>query len=298
MSAFVSGGGNIGTSGSPTVNEGEVLIVGAEANDNAITKPGDFTTILDALTTGAGTDTGLHVGWKRAGPGGFTGTGTWSGADSLCWQIWSGLHSVTPIGAISSNVHGNTSGDPITFPALTLSTDWINTFLAAFCSRVSASLGIENAITGMVARSSDNSGAGGSSSVASKSTSAVRATDWPATDLTIGTNAKRIAVVFELLSADGALGGVFDGYKLGDSSSALAAALGLATDGYKLGDSAVVQAAKFANALDGLVLGDAAAGSEVIAASEWQVRRSGVWVPAAKKVRVAGIFVPSATTFY
>lgn len=205
--AFIGTGGAAASShASPSVSEGRILIVSAtnRLTQTIPTKPGDFTSIISQSCNG-NLDCAAHMGYKVAGVGGFTGTGTWTDADMVCWAIYSGQRIANPIGLTAERVN-TTNVTFVRFPARTLSPNRTGQWMLFGCVRPENSAILDNGMTGATQRTAVAIGGSGTDYCATYlDTNGIRATDWPETDIsgTAGVSGEHLTFTVELLAEGG-----------------------------------------------------------------------------------------------
>lgn len=208
--AVVSSGGAAASShAAPSVAEGNILIVAAQRrlSPDIPSLPGDFTNI--ASNSVGGQDSFVRVGYKVAGPGGFTGTSTWTNAQHVAWIQYSGQKISGPIGLIS-NVANGSSNTFVNLPARSLSPGETGQWMIGVLSRGETSSIMDNNATGMPHRVVVAVGGSGTDYTLSlRDTNGIQAIDWPSTNITgAAIGGTHIGITFELLAEGGSVSGV------------------------------------------------------------------------------------------
>jgi hypothetical protein len=192
----ITQGAAAASSGSVSVAEGDLLVVFAYRSNSATapTRPSDFDEIATVANSGGGANSSMRAGYKVAGAGGFSGTGTWTNATHLAWVVLRGQHATTPIGE-SATHGGNNANQSIRYDACGETAEQSGHWYLGFAGRTAGHETVATAPDGMT----HVAAAPATPLVAAHATDGEHAGDWPQTTVAL-TGAKTCTLVAEVLA--------------------------------------------------------------------------------------------------
>jgi hypothetical protein len=198
ISRIASGAVAATSDATPSCLEGDILIVFAyrAASATAPTIDASYTSINTNSNSAGGVNGSMICGYRVAGAGGFTGSGTWANASNLAWIQLRGQKRVNPIGNQAST-GGNNAATSINYPAVNLTGGATGQWIVAFDGRTTGIAAVSTAPSGMTNHASNPV----TPVVAVHSTNGVRTTNWPSTTVT-DTSLKTNTSVIEVRSED------------------------------------------------------------------------------------------------